>query len=162
MSTTLSSGLTPLYRYVLPWLVVIGVAVGSLSAYLHPESLNGPDGWVRDYAWLLMLVFGAVIGVVLWFVGGRVVRVVLDDDELLISDYRTEFRVALTQLEAIKGPTWTNPPRYTLVFSEPTELGRKLTFIPPQEFGFLRRSEAAAVGELRAAWNAVRTEPGSP
>jgi hypothetical protein len=81
----------------------------------------------------------------------------LDDDELILSDYRTDIRVRLTDLQAISGPTITNPPMYTLTFAEPTEFGVKVRFIPPQDFGFRRASEARAIGELREAWERAKT-----
>lgn len=157
MTTPLSSKSTPLYRFVLPWLVLAGMLFAAGSAYLHPESLNGPSGWTRDYAWALMLAFGIVMFAILWFVGGRVMKVELDGDELIISNYRVEIRVPLAQVEAIKGPTWTNPPRYTLVFAETTEFGDKVTFIPPQSLLFRRVAESKAIGELKSAWEQARS-----
>lgn len=162
MPTRLSSQLTPLYRFVLPWLVSLGFGFGVLTAYLHPESVHGPSGWSRDYAWALMLVVGVLTSLLVWWVGGRVMRVELADDELIISNYRFEIRVALADLEKISGPTWINPPRYTLTFSTPTEFGPQVTFIPPQDLTLRRAAEARAIGALREAWERARNAPRAP
>ena len=156
MPTPLSSAWTPVYKFVLPLVIGGGMGVAALMAYLYPESMNGPDGWMREYVWVMTLCFGALMVFIIWWFGGRSLKVELDEDELILSDYRNETRVRLADLEAISGPTWTNPPRYTLTFSEPSEFGRKVTFIPPQDFGFGRESEARAIGELKAAWSAAR------
>jgi hypothetical protein len=132
------------------------MGAAALLAYLHPESLNGPDGWSRDYAWVMMLALGVVTAAVVWWFGGRLMRVELDDDELLISNYRTEIRVRLANVVKIEGPTFTNPPRYTLTFDEPTEFGRRVTFTPPMVWSLIPKGEAEAVVELRVAWEAAR------
>jgi hypothetical protein len=158
VSIPLSSRLTPFYKFVLPTLILAGMCFGAVMAYVHPESMNGPDGWTRDYAWALMLGFGVLMAGVVWWFAGRLVSVELDDDELVISNYRAEIRVMLSNLEAISGPTITNPPRYTLTFVEATEFGRKVTFMPPQDLTFRRQAEARAIGTLKEAWAAARAK----
>ena len=160
MTTTLSSRLTPFHKFVLPLLVAGGFGFGAWRAYLHPGEVHGPTGWSRDYAWALMLAFGVVIGAVLWLVGGRLVCVELDEDELIISDYRNEIRVPLANVEAIKGPGVTNPPRYALIFEESTEFGRRVRFMPPRSWASRWRSEPAVIVELRSAWVAAREKAG--
>jgi len=156
--TPLSSAWTPFYKFALPFVIGGGMLVATVVAYLRPESMNGPDGWPREYVWVATLAFGALMVFIVWWFGGRALKVDLDDDELILSDYRSETRVRLANLEAISGPTITNPPRYTLTFTEPTEFGRTVTFIPPQDFGFQRDSEKRAISELKEAWAAARSK----
>jgi hypothetical protein len=156
VATELSSRSTPFYKFVLPVLLVGGMGAAALTAYRHPESLNGPTGWSRDYAWVMMITLGAVMASAVWWFAGRLMRVELDDDELVISNYRTEIRVRLSHVVKIDGPTITNPPRYTLTFDEPTDFGRRVTFTPRRAWSLLPRGEADVVVELRAAWEAAR------
>lgn len=156
MATTLSSRWTAFYKFLLPALILGGMCFAAVMAYLFPETMNGPDGWTRDFAWVMMLGLGVLVAGILWWFTGRLVRVELEDNELIISNYRAEIRVMLSNVEAISGPTFTNPPRYTLTFSEPTEFGRKVTFMPPQDFTLRREAEARVIGELKEAWEKAK------
>ena len=156
MATTLSSRWTPFYKFVLPLLVVGGIGTGTVVAYLHPEPQNMPPGLNPDQGWILMACAAVIAIAVMWWALGRLMRVELDDDELIISNYRTEIRVALSHVAKIGGPSLSNPPRYTLTFEEPTDLGRTIAFIPPVAWTLRRMKERDEVVELRAAWAAAR------
>ncbi len=126
-------------------------------AYLHPESQKMPPGLGPDQAWILMAVAAVIAVAVMWWALGRLMRVELDDDELIISNYRTEIRVPLANIAKIGGPSRSNPPRYTLTFEEPTDLGQTIAFIPPIAWTLGRMKERTEVVELRAAWTAARS-----
>ena len=156
MATTLSSRWTPFYKFVLPLLVIGGMGTGTVVAYLRPELQKMPPGVRPDQGWLLMLIAAVIAIAVMWWALGRLMRVELDDDELIISNYRTEIRVPLSNVARISGPSRSNPPRYTLTFEEPTDLGRTVAFIPPMAWRLGRRKERDEVAALRAAWTAAR------
>lgn len=157
MATTLSSRWTPFYKFVIPLLVIGGVGTSAVMAYLHPEPQKMPPGLGPDQAWILMVVAGVIAIAVMWWALGRLMRVELDDDDLIISNYRTEIRVPLANVARIRGPSRSNPPRYTLTFEEPTDLGRTIAFIPPITWTLGRMKEREEVAELRAAWTAARS-----
>lgn len=156
VATILSSRWTPFYKFVIPLLVIGGVGTSAVMAYRHPEPQKMPPGLHPDQVWILMAVAAAIALVVMWWTLGRLMRVELDDDELIISNYRTEIRVPLSNVAKIGGPSRSNPPRYTLTFEEPTDLGRTIAFIPPIGWTLGRRKERDEVVELRAAWAAAR------
>ena len=156
MSTTLSSRWTPFYKFVIPPLVIGGMGTGAVMAFLHPEPQQMPPGLRPDQAWILMALAAVIAIAVMWWALGRLMRVELDDDDLIISNYRTEIRVPLANVAKIGGPSRSNPPRYTLTFEEPTDLGRSIAFIPPIAWTLGRMKERDEVVELRAAWAAAR------
>lgn len=156
MATQLSSRWTPFYKFVLPLLVLSGIGTGAVVAYLRPEPQTMPPGLRPDQGWILMLIAAVIAIAVMWWTLGRLMRVELDEDELIISNYRTEIRVPLSNVAKIAGPSRTNPPRYTLTFEEPTDLGRTIAFIPPIAWTLMRMKEREEVVALRAAWEAAR------
>lgn len=156
MATTLSSRWTPFYKFVIPLLVLGGIGTSTVVAYLHPEAKNMPPGLNPDQGWILMAVAAVIAIAVMWWALGRLMRVELDEDDLIISNYRTEIRVPLSNVAKITGPSRSNPPRYTLTFEEPTDLGRTVAFIPPIAWTLGRMKERDEVVELRVAWAAAR------
>ena len=157
MSTTLSSRWTPFYKFVIPLLVIGGMGTGAVMGFLHPEAQKMPPGLGPYQAWILMAVAVVIAIAVMWWALGRLMRVELDGDELIISNYRTEIRVPLANVVKIGGPSRSNPPRYTLTFEEPTELGRIIAFIPPIAWTLMRMKERDEVVALRTAWEAARS-----
>jgi len=156
MSVPLSSRWTPFYKFALPFLVIGGIGVAAWQAYVHPERQQLPAGMDPANGWMLVAAVGVVAGAFIWWTIKDLARVELDDDELIISDYRTEIRVPLARVASISGPSWSNPPRYTLRFDEPTEFGRRVTFLAPMQWTLMRLSEPEEVRELRSAWDAMR------
>ena len=156
MAQVLSSRLTPVYKFVLPTVVMGGMAFAAWTAYFHPETMNGPDGWSRDYAWVMMIVAAVLMGGILLWVGAPLVRVELGDGELILSNYRFEMHVPLTQIASISAGSFTSPRRYTITFAEETELGRTVTLLPPLDMANLGLGEARALAALRAAWDEAR------
>lgn len=157
MPTTISSRWTPFYKFVIPLLVIGGMGTGAVMGLLHPERQKMPPGLRPDQGWILMAVAAVIAIAVMWWALGRLMRVELDEDELIISNYRTEIRVPLSNVTKIGGPSRSNPPRYTLTFEEPTDFGRTIAFIPPITWTLMRMKERDEVVELRTAWAAARS-----
>jgi len=156
MPIPLSSRWTPFYKFVLPLLVLGGLGVGAWQAHAHPEDVHMPPGMGPEYGWVLIIVVGLFAGGIIWWTVASLARIDLDDDELVISNYRSEIRVALASVASISGPSMTNPQRYTLTFEELTEFGRRVTFLPPMDWTLMRLGEPHEVRELRNAWEAAR------
>lgn len=156
MPTPLSSRWTPFYKFILPALMLAGMGVGTWYAYAHPERQHLPQGFSAEYGWLFVVIIGLFVGGVMWWTAADLVRIELDDDELIISNYRTEIRVLLSTVEELSGPSTTNPQRYTITFKEATEFGRRVTFLPPMQWTLMLAGEAEGVVELRQALDAAR------
>lgn len=157
MTTQISSRWTPFYRFALPILIMAGLAVGAYMSWLHPERQDLPAGIPPQYAWVFFLAVGALVLVIMWFFLGGLKDVQLDGDELIISDTRTEIRVPLSSVEKISGRSLSDPPRYTLTFSDDTDFGRRVRFITRRRWGLMGRfSDSEEIVELRAAWEAAQ------
>jgi hypothetical protein len=156
VATSLSSRWTPFYKFVLPLLALGGIGFGAWRGYVHPERLRMPPGVAPEYGWLLLLTIAVFAGVIVWWTVKSLVRIELDDDELVMSNYRSEIHVPLANIASIGGPSSTNPQRYTLTFEESTEFGRRVSFLPPMQWSLMRLSESDEVRELRTAWESAR------
>ncbi|HEY3286182.1 MAG TPA: hypothetical protein VGJ96_03570 [Gemmatimonadaceae bacterium] len=157
LAKSLSSRSTFTYKVLLPVLVMGSMIVGGASPYIlgldSPHMhLNG----LSPTAFLLMMLVGAIpVLAILWVTVVPLKHVVLDDDELIISNFRYEIRVPLSAVRAIDGPSFTNPKTYTIKFESPTEFGDAVMFLPPTTWSLLP-TEADEVAELRSAWEAAR------
>jgi hypothetical protein len=156
VTVTLSSRWTPFYKFIAPLLAVGGIGFGAWRGYVDPERLRMPPGVTPEYGWVLLLAIAVLAGVIIWWTVRSLVRLDLDDDELVISNYRSEIRVPLANVVSISGRSKTNPPRYTLTFEEPTEFGQRVSFLPPMQWSLIRLSESEEVRELRNAWETAR------
>lgn len=156
MATPLSSRWTPFYKFILPFLVLGGLGFGAWRAYARPESVKMPAGIGVEYGWMLIVALMVVAIGMIWWTVAPLKRLELDDDALVISDYRVEIRVALTNVASISGPSRTNPRHYTVTFDEPTEFGRSITFLPAMDWSLLRLGEPQEVTDLRTAWEMAR------
>ena len=156
MTTPLSSRWTPFYKFALPLLTLGGIGFGAWYSVAHPEQQHLPEGTPPQYAWVFVVITGLFVGGIFWWTIVPLKRVELDDDELVISDYRTEIRVSLANVASISGPSMTNPKRYTVTFEESTEFGRRITFLAPMAWTLMPMGDAEEVVELRTAWEAAR------
>ncbi len=154
--TTLSSRWTPFYKFYLPALLLGGLGLGAWYVALHPEQQSLPPGVAPEFGWVFVIGIAVFVAAIMWWTAADLTRIELSDDELCISNYRTEIRVALNDVEDISGPSVTNPRRYTITFAEPTEFGSRVTFIPPMEWSLVPLREAQVVAELRNAWADAR------
>ena len=157
MEQQLSSRWTLFYKFILPVLTSGGMCYGAWRAFLHPGEVHLPSGMRPEYAWIVVLAMGLLIGLLIWLTVARLKRVALDGDDLLISNYVAEIRVPLTAITAISKRSATDPRRYTVTFAEPTEFGRTITFMPPMVWSFNPWAESEAVSALRSAWAAAQT-----
>src|SRR5512140_304481 len=93
LAITISSRWTPVYKFVIPVLATAGMALGAWNAYVHPKPKTLPPGLGALDEWMIVVAIALAVGVILWRTLARLVRVELEDDELIISNYRTEIRV---------------------------------------------------------------------
>ena len=79
---------------------------------------------------------------------GRLKRVRLSGDSLLVSNFRDEMRVPLSQIERVTGSVLMNPELVWVHFRRPTAFGDRIVFMAPWRWpsGFSRHP---VVGELQ-------------
>jgi hypothetical protein len=130
---TLSSLQTFFAKYVFTTVWIVGFGSGALLTWTQPAT-SGDDSR------LLFLVFWVLGSLFLLRTWGRLKRVRLEDDRLLVSNFLREAAIPLRLVESIDENRWMNDHPVTLHFSEPTAFGRAVTFMPRfRPFGFWRR-----------------------
>ena len=139
------------YKFFLPVLVTGGMGLGAWRTYGHPQDVNLPPGMAPSYGWVAMLAMFVLVAGIMWFTMAPLKKVELSGDQLIISDYRTEIRVPLEQVEKVDGRSITNPKRYTITFREPTDFGRRIVFLEPMAWTLLPWHECVEIAELRNA-----------
>ena len=143
MKRTLSSGLTPLHKIILPVCWLTGWSVGTLlmfvSAPEDPDEIGGIK-WV----FLAMLFLGAAL--MYWF-GIRLQAVSVDDEYLYVSNYLKEVAIPLTAIDRVTENRWVNIHPVTIHLKSPSGFGDQITFMPKTRwFGFF--SSHPVVDEL--------------
>jgi hypothetical protein len=125
MRKELSSRYTWMYRWVVPgFLTVVAVAVIWQFGKLGDDAPASGSG-------VLLGVAIAAAAMILARILDRAKRVWLIDDKLLISDYRREVRVGLSDVAEVKSMPWFWPPRISVRFSQTTAFGAGIVFFPP-------------------------------
>jgi len=148
---TLSSGFTFTLKFIFPVLWIGGFGYGTLQLFTHPGEVtyNGVRGGAPpDAKWLflLMWVLGAAT---LGWLTARLKRVRIDNDGLLVSNYREEVRVPFAAVTKVTQNRWVNARPITVEFRHETPLGRRATFIPAGRGRFAFWREDEIVAELR-------------
>src|ERR1700694_1896501 len=139
MTTRLSSGSTFFFKFILPAIFVAVVGFNVIGFVL---------GWFTGGALVVVQGFLLLMLVLIVWRCSPLKRVRLDDDALLISDYRREIRVPLKEVVAIEEPLWRRDRRVTLHFRSRTNFGDKVEFIPKGVF-FLPSRASRVADELR-------------
>lgn len=146
----LSSRATLVYKLGVPIAVLLWSAT-TVAAVLSDPEAHG-----------VAVLFGAGgLAVAMLFVVlfGRVQRVRLIGDALMVVGLRRTLRVPLSDVERVSGTRFSNPERIFLDLRAPGPLGRRIAFIPPMRWlrGF---GPHPLVAELAARVDAVR--PAAP
>jgi predicted PurR-regulated permease PerM len=158
VATVMSSKWTPFYKFILPLLGGGGMCVAVWHVHEHPQEITIPPGFPPSLAWVFVLAAFVAVAAVLWIMLLPLKRVELDDGDLIISNYRTEIRVPLENVESIDDRSMSNPRRYTVTFREPTDFGRRIVFLEPVAWTLNPWHKSQEIAELRSAWAAVQAK----
>lgn len=113
----MSSRLTPIFKFVLPAVWISGWSFGTYQAFSWVFTLGG--------------IFGSIF--LLWYCA-RFRKVILEEETLIVSDYRREVRVPLARVSSVKRRIWIRPPEILVIFDSDTGLGDKAVFMPSYRF----------------------------
>jgi hypothetical protein len=109
------------------------------------------------WAFLAGLVVGSIF-IYWWCV--RLMRVVMTDRELRISNYRREIVVPLSEVDQVTENRWVNSHPVTLQFVRRTDFGHRIVFMPKAR-PFALFSSHPIVAELRTAIETAKQGPSS-
>ena len=145
MRTNVSSRATWFLKFAFPVIWTAIIALGAIpmlgdSARVHGAKL--PAALTLAAVWL--------IGAALLFVfSGSLMRVRYRDGHLYASNFRREIEILPGDIAAITQNVWVNVRPVTIQLRTPTELGRRIRFIPPARVIFRFWAEDPIVSELR-------------
>ncbi len=126
MRRELSSGLTPVYRWVIPALLTVA-AIGVIWQVAVADS---PGTMAIALA---LAIAAACVVLARWL--DKAKRVWIDEKYLYISDYKREDRIELGRIDRVTSTRWLRPDRVTLIFKVPNIFGDRIVFFP-QRKGF--------------------------
>jgi hypothetical protein len=139
---TLSSSLTFFYKFIFTTVWSTGFGLGTVALFFSdkPEAqhMRGPFA----LAWFLGSAF-------LWWGCVRLKRVQLDRATLIISNYRDEIVVPVSDIAEVKQNRLINTRPITITFAKENRFGRSITFIPTWSFRGLTFREDEVVERLR-------------
>lgn len=130
---TLSSWATFGYKYLFPlaWITVFGLGVFGILTPVRTNVDGGPapdlTRWQVVGLWVLSSAF------IIWF-SGRLKTIQVDDSALYVSNYFSEVRIALTDVETISQSFRTKPKTITIHFRTETAVGARVVFLPRFRF----------------------------
>ena len=102
---------------------------------------------------------GLLVGsVAVYWWGVRLVRVVMTEQELRISNYLREIVVPLSAIDEVAENRWIKSHPVTIQFVRRTDFGHRIVFMPKAR-PFSRFSPHPIVAELRAAARAAKRGP---
>lgn len=135
-------------KFVLPVIWIGGFGFGTAMLFRAGDRF-GDRPPPPDVKWVFLA--GLTVGsICLYMWGVRLVRVVMTDRELRISNYRREIVVPLSDVEQVRENRWINVHPVTVQFVRRTDLGYRIVFMPKAR-PFALFSSHPIVAELRAA-----------
>ena len=142
-------------KFVLPVIWIGGFSFGTVMLFRAGDPFgHGPPPETK-WVFLAGLLVGS-IAIYSW--GVRLVRVVMTDRELRISNYRREIVVPLGDIDQVTENRWVNVHPVTVHFVRRTDFGHRIVFMPKVR-PFALFSSHPIVAELRAASESAKRGP---
>lgn len=138
MNEILSSGLTFFCKYLLTSIWSIGFGLGTVEM-IHS---NSPEALKFAVVWVVGMIF-------LWLIAGRLKRVELTGNKLIISNYFRRIVVSVLDIEEVRQNRFINTRPITIIFRHNSIFGRSIIFMPKTSFRLF--SEDPVVERLRNA-----------
>ena len=143
-------------KFVIPVVWIGGFGFGTAMLFRPVDAFGGrPPPPDMKWLFLAVLVVGSIF--MYWWCG-RLMRVVMTDMELRISNYRREIVVPLSDVEEVTENRWVNIHPVTVQFVRRTDFGHRVVFMPKSR-PFALFSSHPIVAELRAAVETAKRGP---
>jgi uncharacterized membrane protein YbhN (UPF0104 family) len=135
---TVSSSLTFLYKFIFVTVWSGGFGLGTVAMFLSPK----PEAmrWQFAAAWAIGTAFLLPLA--------RLKRVKLDGATLVISNYRRDITVPVSEIADARQNLFLSPRPVTITFRKETPFGNAVTFMPRASFRLF--SEDDIVTRLRS------------
>ena len=142
----------------------VGWGLGTLQMRLPslwPSWLGRPEPAGRGEG-MFMLVVGIAVVAVLHLASRRMMKVVIENDTLLVSSHFRTIRVPLAHVQRVRR-SWFGSLAVTVDFEPPTRFGRRIGFVAGGPIGALDTlpEPAEALSRLAAEARRLKEEPGA-
>lgn len=144
----LSSGMTVFYKFVFSTIWTGGFAAGTLGLFLHPSAPHSQATTPPLEMRWLFLGLTVMGGLFLFWTCGRLKRIAISEDTIVVSNYLRTIRVPLVNVKQVSASRLILPETVWVVFSEPTSFGKSVIFMPPLRLS-LGLTEHPMAAELR-------------
>lgn len=144
---TLSSNMTFIFKFVLSvsWIGIFSLF--TVMMFLFPGSLSDSTTQTQSSKWLHLIVL--IVGPsIIYLVCMRLKTISIDKDEVVISNYRKEIRINISDVEKVTGSVLCKPELIWLHLNINTKFGDKIQFMGPMRFYSLGLSYHPLVSEL--------------
>jgi len=127
MKHKISSSSTFFHKVFVPtfWIIMFGFATLALWFGHFDRSSQPPE--TEQYSFLVVWIIGSAL---LLRDTVRLKTISLDNDNLVVKDFKKVIRVPLRNVNHISETRLSNPKKITLTVYPPCEFGNKITFIP--------------------------------
>ena len=143
-------------KFVVPALWIAGFGFGNAMLFRASERFgNPPPPPEMKRHFLAGLLVGSIV--MYWWCM-RLMRVVMTDRELRISNYRREIVVPLSDVDEVTENRWVSVHPVTIQFVRRTDFGHRIVFMPKSR-PFALFSSHPIVAELRAAVSTAKRGP---
>ena len=154
MQKMLSSRLTPVYRWVIPTLLTFA-AIATIWVFAR---LGSPEEAETTSVLLGVLIALGMVVIARWL--DRAKKVWLEGDRIVVSDFSTEVRVALSDIAEVNATRFVKPDRVKLRLTKTTRFGDTVIFFPPCNWFRLLQPDPTA-DKLRELAKKARSSPPS-
>jgi hypothetical protein len=131
---TVSSSLTFFYKFIFTSVWPAGFGIGTLATFLSNKPELQLVRWQFAAAWTIGTA-------VIWWTCARLKRVEFDGATLVISSYRDDITVPVTDIADVRQNRLLNLGPVTLTFKKETPFGKAITFMPRVSFRLFSEDE---------------------
>jgi hypothetical protein len=143
-------------KFVSPVIWISGFGFGTAVLFRPGDAFRDrPPPPEMKWIFLAGLIVGSIL--IYWW-GVRLMRVVMTDQELRISNYRRQIVVPLADVDEVTENRWVNVHPVTIQFVRRTDFGFRIVFMPKRR-PFALFSSHPVVAELRGAVEAAKRGP---
>jgi hypothetical protein len=131
---TISSRLTFIYKFIFTTVWSAGIGVATVEMLASELPVSSELRWLFAATWIL----GTAL---IWLTCAPLKRVQTDGVTLLISNYRDEIAVPVSEIATVTQNQWINLRPVTITFENETPFGRAITFMPHTSFRMFSEDE---------------------
>ncbi|MBX3290767.1 MAG: hypothetical protein KF855_15740 [Acidobacteria bacterium] len=121
----LSSSITFIHKFISPFVSLLAIVI--MIRFVHGATLRQ---FPPFYMLILFVAFAGGMAMTAWL-SYKIKKVFVEGDYLIVSDYKKEIAVPLSDIYDVTEMRWMQPYWITISFRKTTEFGDSILFVPP-------------------------------